>query len=85
MREHEPADDATNDVTSRQRDVEVKCLKFGKAGGFEEDNGVAQDSVTTEDLCRPNNAVLRVRRQLYVAKHGGRDVLTISVRRRFVP
>ncbi len=58
MREQEPADDATNDVASRQGNVDIECLKLRKARIFQEDDRVSKDRIATEDLSGPDDAVL---------------------------
>ena len=58
MREKEPANNTTDDVASRKRDIDVKSLELGKARSFEKDNRVAEDGVPAEDLGGPDNAIL---------------------------
>lgn len=57
-REQEPTDDSTDDVASRQCNVQVECCDRNKTCGFEEDDTVAKDCIPTEDLSSPDNTVL---------------------------
>jgi hypothetical protein len=45
--EEQPADDAADDVAGGEGDIDVEGLEFGEAGGFEEDDGVAEDGIAT--------------------------------------
>ena len=88
MWEEEPADDAANDIACRQRNVDVKGLELAEACPFQKDDRVPEDCIAAENLSRPNNAVLaggNVSQQLNPASRVVTLILTISVRRRFVP
>lgn len=67
-RKQQPAKHDTHDVACRKGDVDVERLHFGEPCILEEDNTVAKDSVTTQDLCGPDDTVLvcsvRDRREL---------------------
>lgn len=58
VREEEPADDAADDVAGGEGDVDVEGLDLAEAGGLEEDDRVAEDSVAAENLGGPDDTVL---------------------------
>lgn len=58
VREQKPADDTADDVARRKGYIDIKCLDFCEACSFEEDNRVAKDGISAEDLGRPDNTVL---------------------------
>ena len=59
MGEKKPAYDATNNVTSRQGDIDVKCLQFSQPCRLEENDRVAKNGIATEDLSSPDYAILK--------------------------
>ena len=69
VREKKPADNATNNVAGRQRDVDVEGLDFGEAGSFEEYDTVAEDGITTKDLRCPDNAILLQHVRIHPISH----------------
>ncbi len=58
MREEQPADDTTDDITCGESDVDIESLESGKAGGFKKHDGVAKNGIAAEDLSCPDDAVL---------------------------
>lgn len=58
MREQKPANDATDNVASGKRDVDIECLELGKACCFKKDNRIAENSISAKDLGSPDHAVL---------------------------
>lgn len=62
--EQEPADDTTDDIASRQGDVEVEGLNLRPARGLEEGNGISHQSIAAHDLGDPDNAILSRASQL---------------------
>lgn len=58
MWHEEPTAYTADDVAGRKRNVDVEGLEFGETGSFEEDDGVAEDGVSAEDLGGPYYAVL---------------------------
>ena len=61
MGEQEPTDNASYDVASGQRNVDVEGLKFRETRLLEEFHGVAEDGIATQNLSRPDNAILRLK------------------------
>ena len=68
MGEQEPTNDSADDITGRERDVDIEGLDFGKASSLEEDNGVAENRITAKDLCGPNNTVLNQSQPIFPAR-----------------
>ena len=54
----ELADNAADDVASRESDVNVEGLELGEAGSFQEDHRIAQNCVAAKDLSSPDDAIL---------------------------
>ena len=61
MGEQEPTDNASYDVASGQRNVDVEGLKFRETRLLEEFHGVAEDGIATQNLSGPDNAILRLK------------------------
>jgi hypothetical protein len=58
IREKKPTKDDPKDPTSGKRNINVKRLELRKSRCLEKDDGIAQYSITTEDLTRRDHAVL---------------------------